>query len=235
MSKRPLPTTAAGILAWTTNAISQLGTYGPTAVGLTDPQATDWDTKVNTFQSLYNLCNDPTTRTPARVAAKQEAQDDLLSYSRAMVRHIQGFNGTTNAIREAFMITVPDPIPTPIPKPESSPVLSVAKVSGRTITINLRERLADGNPSERRAKPAGVKGAAIFYGTGETAPTTPEGWTFRGNVSTTTTNIIIPDHVPAGVNVWLTAQWFNPRLETGPGCPPVLTSVTNSGDQRLAA
>ena len=235
MSKRLIPPSAAGILAWTHNAITQLGTYGPLAVGLTEAQATQWNAKVDAFQQLYDLCNDPTSRTPARVAAKQEARADLVSFSRAMIRHIQGFNGTTNAIREAFMITVGKQNASPIPKPTSSPALSVAKVSGRMVTVNLRERLDDGNPSDRRARPEGVKGAALFYATGDAPPVAAEGWTFRGNTSTTTTTIEIPASVPAGANVWLSAQWFNPRLQTGPACPAVLTSVTNTGDLRMAA
>ncbi len=58
---------------------------------------------------------------------------------------------------------------------------------------------------------------------------------FAMDLTATDDVVQIPVSVPAGANVWLTAQWFNPRMETGPGCTAVLTSVTNAGDQRLAA
>ena len=210
-------------------------TTSPTAYGLTAEQVVDFATKQEAFAAAYALAINPSTRTSPVLKTKETARQECTVALRPLVQVMQAWPGMTNQKREALGLTIPDVNPSPIPKPSTSPVLSVAKVSGRSITINLRERLSDGNPSERRGKPAGVKGAGLFYATGDTPPVSAEGWTFRGNASTTTTIIEIPGSVPAGANVWLTAQWFNPRLQTGPACPAVLTSVTNAGDLAMAA
>ncbi|MEM1027226.1 MAG: hypothetical protein AAGJ38_04005 [Planctomycetota bacterium] len=233
-SKFP-PRTQKGLYDFGVNATSQLETKGPAAFGLSDAQASEWVDAISAYNTLYTQCQNPTQRTPSKVEDKRTARAELIRVTRKLSAIVQAAETTTDTLRRDLGLPIRDTSPTPIPAPQNSPVLTVSNVSGRTITFTLRERLEDGEPSERRGKPEGVAGANVFYATGETAPTAIEAWTFVGGFTRTTESLWMPESVPAGANVWLTAQWFNRRQETGPGCPPILTSVTNAGDQRLAA
>ncbi|MEM9754100.1 MAG: hypothetical protein AAF916_12055 [Planctomycetota bacterium] len=229
------PSSEQEIFNFGVNATSQLETKGPAVFGLSDAQASQWVDAINAYNALYTECENPTLRTPSKLESKRLAKAEWFRVSREMINIVQSAPTTTDTLRRDLRVNVRDVTPTAIPRPERSPVLNVTDVFGRVISITLREREANGDAAERRAKPAGVKGAALYYATGDTAPTDLQGWTFVGNVSRTNTTVTVPESVTPGTTVFLTAQWFNPRLETGPGCPPVQTIVNFGGNARLAA
>ena len=206
----------------------------PTNYGVTAEQIVPFAAAYEAFAAAYALSQNPVTRTKPTVAGRNTARRLLTERVRPLVATLQASPVMTDEKRQQLELPVRDVIPTPIPKPATSPILAVTHVLGRVITIHLRERLADGNPSERRGKPRGVKGAAMYYAVGDAQPAS-NGWTFCGNAGTTTTAVTIPPTVPAGSKVWLTAQWLNPRLEAGPGCPAVPTYVNFGGNELLAA
>lgn len=210
-------------------------TATPTAYGVTAEQIIPFATAYEAFATAFALSEDPVTRTKPTITERNTARRLLNQQIRPLVATIQASPVMTDTKRDQLELPIRDVNPTPVPKPATAPLLTVTNVLGRVITINLREQLPDGNPSERRGKPEGVKGAAIYYGIGDAAPTTSSGWAFAGNVGTTTTRVTIPVTVPAGSKVWLTAQWLNPRLEAGPGCPAVATFVNFGGNELLAA
>ena len=49
----------------------------------------------------------------------------------------------------------------------------------------------------------------------------------RGDIDFATT-------LPGGTKVWLTAAWFNPRMQTGLACDPVPTQVNFGGVSKAA-
>ena len=118
---------------------------------------------------------------------------------------------------------------TPIPVPSSAPDIDIVSVSGRSVKI----RLHDAASPTRRGKPPLVSGAAVFSFVGATAPTDPAQWKFEGNMTRTVVNVVFPGTVAAGAQVWITAFWYNPRAQQGPGTPAVGTNL--AGGAAMAA
>ena len=79
----------------------------------------------------------------------------------------------------------------------------------------------------------GVKGASIFRYIGENAPNSVEGWTFAGNTTKTVYEVTLPAETPAGSKVWITAYWFNGKMQSGPAATPV--SIHIPGGLSVAA
>ncbi len=91
---------------------------------------------------------------------------------------------------------------------------------GHTVKLRLRPPSA-----ERRGRPEGVAGAAIFSCVSPTVPTTSEQWKWEGNTSKVTEIIEFPNSTPAGATVWFTAVWFNRKNETGPNATPLSANL----------
>jgi hypothetical protein len=223
MSKSYLPTREPELVTWMANFAGQV-TEDPVSYGLTEAQGTELGTLNTNFQQNYELANHPQTRSPTNIEAKNTAKRALVAYVRQMVEIIQGQPSTTDAQRRTLGITVRDADPTPVPPPDVAPRLDVVSVSGWLVSL----RLHDGE-SARRAKPAGGKGATLFSFVGETPPTDIAAWKVEGSTSKTATQVMFPNQLTPGTKVWLTAFWFNPRLESGPACAPVGTQINYGG------
>ena len=229
MANSTIPLAQAPLISWNRNALTQLDALSPEAVGLSLAQFSDWTAKFTAFETLFNQCNEPTTRTPARVFQKNEAKKALLDVARLYVRYIQGFPGTTNDMRRDLQITVRDVEPSPIGRPETAPELSVVSVSGRVLDLRLREPGAT-----RRGKPAGVRGAWLYTFVGNEAPTDFAQMKFEGATTRTDPQVVVDADVPAGSKVFVSACWVNPTDQPGPACMPVAT-WTNGGSMQVKA
>lgn len=220
-----LPNRQAELLIWAQD-FSALVTDDPENFGLTALQAEPVTTAVAAFAAAYETSANRETRTPVNVEAKNAAKKIMIAAVRQAVKIIQAWPSITDTKRSQLGITVPDTNPTPIPIPETSPRLEVVVVLGRQIKLKLRPSEGDG-----RARPAGVSGAYVYYTVGESYSEDIETWQFKGGQSKTTVTVNIPDTVPGGAKVWLTAQWFNRKAQTGPACPPVETRIAGGLSQ----
>jgi hypothetical protein len=223
MAKPYLPSRESELVVWMQNFAGQV-TEDPARYGLTEAQGTQLGTLNTNFQQNYDLANHPQTRSPTNIEAKNVAKRELIAYTRQLVEVIQGQPSTTDTQRRTLGITVRDSDPTPVPPPEVAPRLDVVSVSGWLVSL----RLHDGE-STRRAKPAGVKGATLFSYVGETPPSDIAAWKFEGSTTRTSTQVMFSNQLTPGTKVWLTAFWFNPRLESGPACAPVGTQINYGG------
>ena len=141
---------------------------------------------------------------------------------------IQKFPAMTNTLRIDLGLPVPM-MPGPIPVPANPPALNIVSVSGRTVKI----RLHDAASTIKRGRPPGVAGASVFSYVGLAAPTDAAQWKYEGNATRTKLNVSFPDTVASGAAVWLTAWWYNPRAQRGPGCAAVGTNI--QGGPAMAA
>ncbi|MEO0963655.1 MAG: hypothetical protein AAFY08_00930 [Planctomycetota bacterium] len=206
-------------MTWITNFKNRLDDDA-TAYGLTSTQATAYGTLATAFLDAYQTAQEPTTRTPSSIEAKDTAKDAVLAETRALVRIAQAWPEMTNQKRSDLGITVPDPEPTPVPVPTEEPQLDVAAVNGRRLSLRLREQ----STGERR-KPTGVTGATVLSYVGETIPSSIRDWSFEGNTTRLDVDVVFEDSVPQGAKVWVTAYWYNRKAESGPACPPVSTHI----------
>lgn len=219
------PSTDSGMLNWA-QGFSGFINAGPEAYGLTIEDAAAYTAAVTAYADALTVATNSGTRTTPTIQDKNTKKKDLIAATRPLVNTIQAFSGTTDMMRADLQITIRDTEPTPVPVPVTSPTLNVVSVFGRTIKFHLR----DGD-TESRARPEGVKGAVIHYAVGDTFPQDLSGWVFKGNTTKTTVDVTIPSNVPAGSKIWLLAQWTNTKLQTGPACTPVWTSIADGMTQ----
>jgi hypothetical protein len=218
-----LPTREADLQQWS-ETFDALITATPAAYGLTAAQAVAYAALHTGFSDAWRIANANATRTPSAIETKNTAKEALIRGPggiRELAGIIQEFPGTTNTERTDLGLTVRDPDPSPIPAPTMAPGLDIVSVTGRTVRI----RLHDAASPSSRAKPDGVKGASVYSFVGAAAPETIEGWKYEGSTTRTVVDVDFPATVSAGSKVWLAAYWTNPRLQSGPPCDPVATTV----------
>ncbi|MEM6393740.1 MAG: hypothetical protein AAF797_13275, partial [Planctomycetota bacterium] len=199
-----LPRTDAKLRNFVLNMSAQLA-KGPELVGVSEADAQQFDTLATAYATAYDQSQAQETRGPSATAKKNDCRGAVVAMVRRLVPKIQSFIGTTNQQRTDFLLTIRDTHYTPQPVPTTAPTLTVTGVLGNTISVALQ----DADDLHRRAKPAHVKSATLFWALGDTPPNDPSGWTFEGTTTTTTTQIVIPPHVAGATSVWLTAFWAN--------------------------
>lgn len=217
------PRRQADVLAWSRNFEARIA-GAPMAFGLDAPQAAAYSALHAAFASAYAAVMDPGANSRAAIVAKNEAREALLSGpggARDMVRIVQAFPGTTDAVRGELGLKLLDVEAAIIPKPGSAPNLSIISTFARTIKVRLRDQ----DSPDRRGKPGGVQGATVLYHVGASAPADPSLWTFATNTSKPLFNVEIPASIEAGSRVWLTAFWFNARMASSPPATPKSTRV----------
>lgn len=215
MSSR-MPTTDAGLLAWSTN-FRTLISADPAVYGLTAEAATAYAAAQETYATAYQVAVDPSTRTRPTVAAKDAAKTALQITSRQLGKIVEGTASVTDAQKLALGLNVRRP-PTPRPAPTTAPVLEVLSVIGRTVRVRLH-----GDEPGRRGRPKDVANATIFTYIGETPSSDRNDWRFEFATNKLVADIEFNDEIPAGTRVWMTAHWNNAKSESGPMSQPIGT------------
>ena len=214
MSAR-FPSTDSGLLAWSLN-FGTLIAAGPVPLGLTALQATAYNALHTTYATALGLC-DPGTRSKANVAAKNLARQNLKASARQLASIIDGQETVTDATRIELGITV-RATPSSIAAPAFAPAVDIVTVNGRNVNIRVHD-----SQEARRGRPPYVQGCAIFSFVGAEPPADPSDWQPEGLTSKTLFSISFPLSVPVGAQVWITAQWYNAKSQTGPAAPPITT------------
>ena len=222
-----LPTRIADLIEWMNAFFANIAAFGQ-SVGLSEQAVTDFGTTLTRAREAVALASDPATRTRPIVERQQDDLDTLRRSTRGLVRQIQAHPQTTDEQRRTLGITVPDRNSTPKPAPSEEPVVVVTRAVRRTVAIKMRRE--DG----RRGKAPGCIGMNVYYAVGEIVPTTIGGWTHVGQCTRTDYAITLPDDVPAGATVWVTANYYNGKGETGPLADAISTNLPG-GQARVGA
>ena len=221
-----LPTREADLVTFATNFNTKI-VAAPTSYGLTAAQATAFTTLFNAFSTAYLTANDPLTRSPANIDAKNIAKDAMINGPggiRELANIVQATpNMPSNRITE-LGLTVRDTEPSPIAPPTVAPEIDFPPTTNRIIKIRIHNE-----QTLSKRKPDGVRGVTLFSFVGENAPADLNDWKFEFNSTKLSFEIDPPVTVQAGTKVWFTAQWFNPRMEVGPATTPVSTVVQYGG------
>lgn len=228
-----IPTNNAELADWSTNVDARL-TATPLAYGCTAAIATQYKAVHDPYVAARNnvvAARESGTRSQSLTAIQTAAKAALLAFARPLYKTIQANAAVTSAAKIELGIRVPHVEPTPIPVPAAAPMLRVESVDGRVITVSLR----DVNEPDRRRIPAGVNGAIVMSSVGATAPADFGDFKLEGPTSRTSFQIIFPETVAPGTQVWLTALWFNERKQMGPACAPVGTRINYGGTMPVAA
>lgn len=206
-----LPEREEELLNWSRNFCDQI-VAKPMVFGLTAEQAAWYAALDEAYATDYNLSRNPTTRTPVQIKKKNEAKKALKAGARQLARIVRATPEVTNMERAQLGLTVPDETMTPAVRPSEPPVLSVLPSSGRTVRLRVRDKSAP----DRRGKPPGIAGAAVFSYVGEKLSERLGDWRFEGNMTRPVFTIHLDAAVPAGARVWIAAMWYNTRGQAGP-------------------
>lgn len=221
-----LPSRDSELVTWSLNFSTRI-TATPTAFGLTAPQATAYGALHDAFVAAYNVSSAEATNSTSAVLTKNTARTSLTANARMLAGIVQKYPAITDAQRADLGLNV-KASPAPVPPPALAPDIDIVSVAGNTVRIKLHN-----SATLHRAKPTGVKGAAVFSFVGPVAPSTEAAWTFQGNTTQTVIDVEFPAETPPGSKVWFTAFWFNPRAQSGPAASPVSTNV--AGGSAMAA
>jgi hypothetical protein len=210
MGKSYLPSREEDLIAWIQNYLDLIQAT-PAAFGLQPGDATLIASLLATAIAALAAARNPSTATEVATAQKDAAFAAVISAVRNQVRRVQGTPTVTPAQKLSLGINVKSG-PTPTPPPVTKPVLSAAKVNGRTVTM----RMADQLTPTKRAKPSGVSEAEIFSFIGATPPTELHQWSYEGQASKSQFEVPFPPATPVGTQVWICARWCNRRGAPGP-------------------
>ena len=83
-------------------------------------------------------------------------------------------------------------------------------------------------------KPDGAVAAWVYSFVGTNYPTDPTEWDFQGATTRSTHEIVFPDSVANGAQVWICAAWINAKQEAGPVSVPITTNVQGGGMAQAA-
>lgn len=228
-----IPTKDVSLVDWSINANTRL-TASPVTYGTTAAVATQYDGLHDAFIAAYNnlvAARSAGTRSESLTAVKDAAKVALLNFARPLYKTIQANTAVTAAAKIELGVVVPDVQPSPRPVPGFAPQLTVVLVNGRLVKVRLSD---PANPTRKRI-PDGVNGAIVMSHVGPTAPADPSAYKMEGPTSRTVVDILFPESVAPGTQVWLTAVWFNERKQMGPACAPVGTQINYGGSMPMAA
>lgn len=212
------------LLNWSANFLQKISAQ-PKAVGLTPQQVSAYSALHSVWAEAYAVANSPNTNAKANVTAKDNARQRLLEQpngARELVKIVQAHPGTTNDMRAQLGLRMAKK-PSQVGPPRAMPTLSVVMTQARIVKVRLR----DNSTPDKRGKPDGVLGATVLYSFGDEMPEKSTQWIFARNASRPVFDVEIPECVAAGTKVWLTASWFNKRMQCGPMAEPAFTRAVD--------
>jgi hypothetical protein len=221
------PATDGGLRSFAQNMSTQV-TAAPTSFGLQTSDATALSTATGDYSDALDAC-DPAIRTRAAVVLKNTKKVALKALITQLALKVQGTPTVTDAQKTEIGLSIPS-TRTTVPPPAFAPAVDVVTVNGRTITLRIHD-----SQEARRGKPAFCAGAMIFSFVGTEAPADPAAWKGEGITTRTGFQIEFPATVPAGSQVWITAQWYNDKAQTGPASSPITAYLQGGGDVAQAA
>ena len=157
--------------------------------------------------------------------AKNQAKVNLRAMAADLARIIDGTSTVTNTQRIELGLAV-RATPTPVPRAGRGPGMDIISVASRSVKIHIHDSASS---TKGRGKPAGVAAAWVYSYVGATYPTDPSEWNFEGFTTRSTFEIVFPNTVANGVQVWVCAAWINGKQQAGPPSTPITTNVPGGG------
>ncbi len=214
-----LPRRAADMVDWTRSFSQAIGD-DPTAYGLSAEDADNYAVLQEAYALAYRRSQDPSTRSPAQVQAKDSALKALKERTRQLAWRVRGTPGMDAGRLARLGLKPPSRNRRALPAPVSSPRLRLTPTIGSDVVLRLEDRDRLG-----RAKPRGVAGAIVMVHVGDAPPREVKDWTFGFGTTKTRLSVPLPEGLSPGTQVWYVAWWQSPTGQPGPASAPVSTRV----------
>ncbi len=206
----------AQLLAWAANAAAQLSS-GYASFGLTSEQSVRFQTLNTQWSAAMSTWHTAETRTPIALGVKNMARAALVAYAKFIVSVVNANPDTTASQREALQIDARKKS-TVVGPTNQRPMLEIASVVNRTITLKISN-------GKLRSMPEDMVATQVFWFAGENAPADPLSWNYAGSATRKSFDIMLPDSVAAGTQLFICATYVNARQQAGPLSLPITTNV----------
>lgn len=223
-----LPTRQEELAAWTAKYYAAMEA-NTAACNMTPELLTAYEAAQTAYADALAVATTPATRTPTAIEVKDGLKAELIALTRRYVKICQASPLMTNPIRVDLQIPVRDTEPTPIGPPSEMPKLSIEKIEGWLLSLEVL------NQENQKRKPEGVSAANLFTWVGENPPTQLKEWTYERTTTRSNPQVVFPETVAPGTPVWVTALWLNPTGVPGPACAPLKTHIGYEGMNNIAA
>ncbi|CAN5355425.1 hypothetical protein BH09PLA1_BH09PLA1_10320 [soil metagenome] len=222
MSHGFLPRTDAGLIAWSRNLLAKIQDSFE-QLGLSLPQVEAYQQLHESFAAKLQLCA-PQIRNKVSVAQKNASRAALKADAVRLKNIINGQTNVSDAQKTELGLNVRKS-PTAKAAPDSAPLLSVSPAQGQnTVRVQLAQAEA-----ARRGRPQSALGAMSVTFIGDEAPSDVSAWRFHALASSTSIDITFDASLAPGTKVWVTANWFGTRKQTGPMAAPIYTHLFGGG------
>lgn len=213
MSTSYIPSRDVDLVPWADN-FSTLLTANPSLYGVTAGDASTVAAVVTAWDNAYSVATNPSTRTPATIAAKDSAKGAMLPILRLYAQSIKANAGVTNENKVALGIHIDDAGPTPIPPPSTQALIGLKNQFHLQMALDIR----DISTPTSRAKPVGSIGALLFRKVTALVDPTPTDPTTADFDGVFTRNIVNQsfDAGDVGKRCTFWARWTNAKGEEGP-------------------
>lgn len=171
-----IPPRDTDLVTWADN-FSTLITAAPATYALTPTDAATIAALVATWDDAYTVANNPTTRSPTTVAAKNTAKNAMLPVVRTYASQIRLNPGVADSDKIALGLNLPNNSPSPIPAPSTTAVLTITSATPLRHTLKFRDETA--SPTSRAKAPNSI-GCEIWRGVSTIALTDPSQCSFYG-------------------------------------------------------
>lgn len=162
-----LPAKDADLAAWLLN-FATLATDAPATYGLTAADAVVITGVQTAYAAALTVATDPSTRTPATIAAKDAARASALAVVRPFAVSVSMNESVTNENKVAIGVTVRSTTPTPIPAPVVAPDITLLGANPLTMQLQIKPVGAS-----NKAKPAGCVAIELARSVGTVPATDP--------------------------------------------------------------
>lgn len=216
-----MPTKDQELVPYSINFDTQLSSSGATVYHIAAGDVTQYTTLRKAYTDSWDAlveAREAGVRSAVMTAAKDTAKAVFLPFARKIYGQIAA-DPTIPAPAKVEIGVHVKKEPTPVPPLTVRPGLDVKSVFGSMITIGIH----DSENMTKRAKPQNALYAYVYSHVGATYPSDPTLWSFHGSATKDTFDVVLPDSVPAGSQVWICAAWVSRRGIAGPPSIPVST------------
>lgn len=210
MGRSYIPSSDSGLRNWANNFVVQIAASAA-VYGLVAADVTAITDKVNKYDDAMSVLQDPTTKTPAAVAAKDDAKTIMLACLRPYATTIAASAGISNDAKAAIGVTIRDVSRSVVPAPASIPVLTFDVAT----PLQARIKVTDQNTPKSRAKPAGTIGLEVRCLVGAVAPISADATPYKGFASRAPMTLDFQAG-DGGKTAYVYARWLNGKGQTGP-------------------
>ncbi|MEO6435544.1 MAG: hypothetical protein ABIP55_07250 [Tepidisphaeraceae bacterium] len=222
-----IPTKDALLVPWANNFSARVSVAG-NPYSVSAAQAAEMSSRTAAFVASYNALMDARadgTKAESQTADKDTKKSALLELGRELYAFIAANTSISDADKILVGVHVRGDKNSAVPAPTARPGMDLVSAIARTVTVNIHDIAS----STKRRKADGAIFAFVYSFVGENYPTDPTLWQFRGAATKSTYEIVFPDSVASGAQVWICAAWVNRRGETGPVSVPITTNVQGGG------